>query len=112
MPMRRRAMQPRFPLYIVSKGRWKRRLTSRALEQIGIPYFMVVEEQEADLYRAAVDPAFATVLVLDPAYQRAYDPCTELAPDQSRGSGPARNFVWDHAVAGGFDWHWILDDNI
>ena len=23
-----------------------------------------------------------------------------------------RNFVWEHAIASGSDWHWIMDDNI
>lgn len=29
-----------------------------------------------------------------------------------QGSIPARNWVWDHAVATGAERHWILDDNI
>ena len=29
-----------------------------------------------------------------------------------QGSIPARNWVWEHAVAEGEDRHWILDDNI
>src|ERR1039457_7656643 len=28
---------PRYPVYIISKGRWESRPTSRALEQIGVP---------------------------------------------------------------------------
>jgi hypothetical protein len=36
----------------------------------------------------------------------------ELTPEQSRGSGPARNFAWDHAAAHGHEWHWTVDDNI
>lgn len=105
-------MQPQFPLYIVSKGRWDTRLTSRALEQMGVQYYMVVEAQEADQYRAVVDPDLCTVLVLDPEYQRIYDTCDDLGDSKSKGPGPARNFVWDHAIAGGHDWHWVMDDNI
>jgi hypothetical protein len=36
----------------------------------------------------------------------------DLAPGQSTGSGPVRNFVWDHAQAEGAAYHWLLDDNI
>jgi hypothetical protein len=101
---------PKYPLYIISKGRWESRLTSRALERMGVPYRIVVEEQEREQYAAVIDPS--KILILDPAYQRDYDACMELAPGQSTGSGPARNFVWDHAVSEGHARHWILDDNI
>jgi hypothetical protein len=107
---------PRYPIYIPSKGRWQyeRRLTVCALEALGIPYRIVVEEQEADDYRAAVDPAFGTILVLDPAYQREYDTCDSEGDAEGRpkGSGPARNFIWDHAAAEGAGRHWVVDDNI
>jgi hypothetical protein len=101
---------PKYPLYIISKGRWESRLTSRALERMNVPYRIVVEEQERAQYAAVIDPG--KILILDPAYQRDYDACMELAPDQSPGSGPARNFVWDHAVGEGHVRHWIIDDNI
>lgn len=104
----------RYPIYIPSKGRWQheRRLTGRALESMRIPYCIVVEAQEANDYRDAIDSRFATVLILDPEYQRIYDACMDLASGQSPGSGPARNFAWDHAKANGHDRHWIMDDNI
>jgi len=75
-----------------------------------VPYRIVVEEQERERYAAVIDPA--KVLILDPAYQRRYDAQMELEPGQSKGSGPARNFVWDHSVAEGHVRHWIMDDNI
>lgn len=107
-------MLPSFPLYIVSKGRWQkdRRLTSRALERIGVPHFVVVEAQERDEYVAVVDPTLVTVLTLDPTYQRDYETCDDLGDSKSKGPGPARNFVWDHATASGAAWHWVMDDNI
>lgn len=103
-----------FPIYIPSKGRYQfdRRLTLRALEAIGVPYRIVVEAQEADEYRAAVDPKWGTVIVLDPAYQRDYDTCDDLGESMPKGSGPARNFIWDHAQAEGHARHWTVDDNI
>lgn len=105
---------PHHPLYIVSKGRWERkaRLTSRALEEMGLRYHIVVEAQEEDRYRAVVNPDLCTVLVLDPAYQRQYETCDDLGDSKGKGPGPARNFVWDHAIANGAAWHWVMDDNI
>jgi hypothetical protein len=107
-------MQPRYPLYIVSKGRWAHglRLTNRALERMGCRHFMVVESQEADAYRAVVNADLCTVLILDPSYQRDYDPCDDLGDSKGKGPGPARNFAWSHAVANGHAWHWVMDDNI
>ena len=103
-------MNPQFPLYIVSKGRAETRLTSKHLEKYGCPYFIVVEAQERDEYARVIDPA--KVLVLDPEYQRKYDAFWPLADGESRGSGPARNFAWEHSIANGAPWHWVMDDNI
>lgn len=90
-------MNPRYPVYIISKGRWERRLTVKALELRGIPYRIVVEPQEFNHYAAVIDPA--NILTL---------PFSNLG----QGSIPARNWVWDHAVESGAARHWILDDNM
>jgi hypothetical protein len=84
-------------VYIISKGRWESRLTSKVLERIRVPYHIVVEPQEYEQYAAVIDPA--KILVL---------------PEGNLGQGsiPARNFVWEHAIARGAEWHWIMDDNI
>ncbi len=105
-------LPPRYPVYIPSKGRADSRLTMRAFDAMQVPYHVIVEEQEFDAYADALDGPFATILPLDPAYQRDYDACMELAPGQSTGSGPARNFAWDHARATGAARHWVIDDNI
>ena len=104
---------PRHPVYIVSKGRWdtKRRLTDRVLDRMGVPHFIVVEESEVELYRHHATRS-ATVIVLDPAYQRDYDACDDLGMTKGKGPGPARNFAWDHAISSGARWHWVMDDNI
>ena len=88
---------PRYPVYIISKGRWESRLTSKALEWIKVPYHIVVEPQEYAQYAAVIDPA--KILVL---------PFSNLG----LGGIPARNWVYEHAVATGAERHWILDDNI
>jgi hypothetical protein len=103
-------MNPRFPLYIVSKGRHDTRMTAKALEAMNVPYRIVVEEQERDLYASVIDPR--KVLVLDPQYQRDYDTFDDLGDSKSKGPGPARNFVWEHSMAEGHPWHWVMDDNI
>lgn len=105
-------MNPRFPIYIVSKGRHQRRLTARFLESIRVPYFIVVEEQEFLKYVDVTDKAWGTVLALDPAFQLNYDIFSDLGAKGQTGSGPARNFAWSHAISQGAAWHWCMDDNI
>lgn len=89
--------QPRYPVYIISKGRADTRLTAKHFEKMNIPYHIVVEPQEQAAYAAVIDPM--KVLVL---------PFSNLG----LGSIPARNWVWDHATTTGADRHWIFDDNI
>lgn len=90
-------MNPRYPVYIVSKGRWESRLTSKALEELGVPYRIIVEPQELEQYSAVIDPE--KILTL---------PFSNLG----QGSIPARNWIWEHAVSEGHERYWILDDNI
>jgi hypothetical protein len=82
----------------------------RALDRLGVPYVVVVEAQELKAYEAVIDPK--RLLVLDPAYQRDYDAFDHLGDAKTKGSGPARNFIWDHAQALGHPRHWVIDDNI
>ena len=103
-------MNPKFPLYVVSKGRWATRLTVRSLEKMGVPYRIVVEEQELWNYANVIDRQ--NILVLDPTYQRTYNTFDRLGDAKSKGPGPARNFAWAHSIANGSDWHWVMDDNI
>lgn len=90
-------MNPKYPVYIISKGRWERRLTSKTLEKMSVPYHIVVEPQEYSNYAAVIDPSKIYVL-----------PFSNLG----QGSIPARNWVWEHAISIGAERHWILDDNI
>ncbi len=41
-------MNPRYPVYVISKGRWESRLTVKALEKMGVPHSVVIEPQERD----------------------------------------------------------------
>lgn len=103
-------MNPVAPVYIVSKSRAKTMLTPKALDKIGVPYRVVVEEQQLEDY--ALYLPRERLLVLDPEYQRQYDTCDDLGDTKSKGPGPARNFVWEHSIAEGHAWHWVMDDNI
>ena len=90
-------MNPKYPIYIVSKGRANSRLTSKSLELMNVPYRIVVEPQEYDDYAAVINPN--KILVL---------PFSNL----EQGSIPARNWVWEHSIKEGWERHWVLDDNI
>jgi hypothetical protein len=90
-------MNPKYPIYIISKGRAESRLTSKALESMAVPYRIVIEPQEFEQYSEQIDPAKIIVL-----------PFSNLG----QGSIPARNFVWEHACSEGHARHWIMDDNI
>ena len=102
-------MNPKYPVYIVSKGRANNGLTTKALNKMGVEHYIVVEEQEESEYMAVVD---ADVLVLPVAYLDDYDTCDDLGSTRSKGPGAARNFCIDHSTANGFKRHWVMDDNL
>lgn len=90
-------MNPKYPVYIISKGRHKRCLTARELNLMNVPYKLVVEPQEKDLYGEIW--GYDKLLVT---------PFSNLG----NGSIDVRNFVWQHSIDNGFKKHWILDDNL
>ncbi len=101
---------PQFPLYIPTKGRADSRLTAKVLEEMNVPFRLVIEEQEYKIYSDVVEKS--KLLVLDKKYQDNYDTCDDLGNTKSKGPGAARNFIWDHSISEGFAWHWVMDDNI
>jgi hypothetical protein len=89
-------IMPRYPIYIPSKGRADVCLTACYLRQHQVPFFLVIEAQEQDLYAAQFGADGLLVL-----------------PFSNRGSViPARNWIKAHATAAGAARHWQLDDNI
>lgn len=88
---------PRYPVYVISKGRHDCCLTARFLKRDKTPFHLVVEPQEKELYAREFG-----------------EDCLEVLPFSNLGLGsiPARNWVWEHAKASGAERHWILDDNI
>ena len=89
-------LDPRYPVYVVSKGRWETRLTARALDSMRVEYRIVVEPPEYDKYAAVIEPR--KILTL---------PFADVGC-----SVPARNWIWQHAIDSGAKRHWIIDDNI
>jgi len=90
-------MNPNYPIYIVSKGRFNNCLTVRELESMKVPYKIVIEPQEYESYSKKINKDKIIVL-----------PFSNL----NQGSIPARNFIWEHSLLNKNKRHWILDDNI
>lgn len=101
----------RYPIYVISKGRWDKCYTSRFLTQMEVKHFVVCEPQEYAQYKANVENQYATLLQLDMTYKDRYDTCDNMDPSFPKGSGPARNFCWDDSIKRGYKWHWLMDDN-
>jgi hypothetical protein len=105
---------PQFPIYLPSKGRHNiKGYTSDNLTIMQIPHYIVVEESQYDAYNENYkNNQYVTLLILDKKYQDEYETLDDLGYTKSKGPGAARNFAWDHSIKMGFDWHWVMDDNI
>lgn len=101
----------RYPIYVISKGRAQKCYTSRFLTQMEVKHFVVCEPAEYQEYKKHVENQYATLIQLDMSYKDVYDTCDDMGPEFPKGSGPARNFVWDDSIRRGAKWHWIMDDN-
>lgn len=88
-------MNPRYPIYIPSKGRWQTRKTARALDKMNVPYHIVIEEPEYEQYAAVIDPK--KILVLPFVNQKLIG---------------ARNWIMEHSISQGHARHWQIDDNV
>lgn len=94
--------KPKYPVYIISKGRHKNPITSKWFLKCNIHHYMVVEKFEFEQYKESLkDNDHVTLLIL---------------PEDVSGSGcgiPARNFCWEHSLTSfKSTHHWIFDDNI
>ena len=90
-------MNPDYPVYVISKGRWQNPLTVKALERMRVPYRVVIEPVDYDNYAEAIGEKNLLVLPFS---------------DLGQGSIPARNWIWEHSINEGHKRHWLLDDNI
>lgn len=105
---------PKFPIYIPTKGRYELMITSKVLTCLKINHYLVVEHSEVDLYLASIkkNKLLASVVKMDYSYKEKYDLCDNLGLSHSTGPGPARNCAWNHSMSNGHEWHWVMDDNI
>ena len=97
--LRKTSRLPKYPIYVISKGRWEYNFTSKALDELDIPHFVVVEPCEQDRYSSTI--AKGEILVLPDNFSEA-----------GMGSIPVRNWVWEHSLINNNKRHWIIDDNI
>ena len=88
-------MNPKYPIFVPTKGRYKSLLTITALDKIGVPYKAVVEPQEYDNYAEVVNPDNIITL-----------------PHTNKGLVVTRNWIWDYAEKLGTPYFWTFDDNI
>jgi len=88
-------VNPKYPIYVPTKGRWESRLTIKALERIGVLYKAVIEEQEFDQYAAVIDSKNIIIL-----------------PHRDKGLMVTRNWIWDHALESGTPYFGTIDDNV
>lgn len=89
--------KPKYPIYIVSKGRADLSYTAKAFKKDDIDFTLVVEPQEYENYKEHLPWADIQEL-----------PFKNLG----KGSYPARNWCWEDALDKGYKRHWIFDDNI
>ena len=102
----------KYPIYIVSKNRADKCITSRALYEIGIPHYIIVEEHQYKEYVQNNHQHGASFLILPKRYLDEYDTCDDLRDTKSKGPGAARNFALEHSLALGHKRHWVMDDNL
>jgi hypothetical protein len=103
-------VNPKFPIYIPSKSRWDSKLTMICLDTLKVPYKVIVEEEQFKQYADSIGED--KLLILPKKYQDEYQTFDDFGDKLGKGSGPARNFAWEHSISEGHEWHWIIDDNI
>ena len=87
----------KYPIYIISKGRWENAQTAKFLLKEDIPFTIAVEPQEYQSYCDSVGRNNVAKL-----------PFSNLG----QGSYPARNWCWEDSIQRGFSKHFLFDDNI
>lgn len=91
------AGQHKYPVYIISKGRYYNPITARYFDEHQIDYLIAVEPHEFKKYSEVIDSSKILKLPFS---------------DLGLGSYPARNYCWEHAKKNGHKYHWLFDDNI
>lgn len=91
----------RYPIYVISKGRPDIKATSYLLSEFGLKHYVAVEKHEVDIYKKNFKTLSPKAEILEMPFS-----------NHGKGSGPARNWCWEHSKNDGFKRHWLLDDNI
>lgn len=86
---------PKYPVFVPTKGRSTKRYTIDCFERLGIPYRAVIEKQEYKRYKRHIHPSKLLVV-----------------PHQNEGLTVTRNWIWDFAQSEGHEFFWTFDDNI
>lgn len=103
--------KPKFPIFVVSKGRSHSRLTMKALDEMGLDYRVIIEEVDLNDYSKVFNAE--KLLILPEYYKETYDKFWSDEKCGGRtGPGAARNFAWDISIQEGFSHHWVMDDNL
>ena len=87
---------PRYPIYVPTKGRWATPQTIKALEELDVAHYVVVQPQELEHYKPVVKKG--EILIL---------------PAGLDGLVPTRNWIRKHSMEVlHAKRHWQIDDNI
>lgn len=98
--MMTKAKPTRYPIYIISKGRAEYGPhTAKTLYNMGVDFRVAIEPQDYDSY-------------LQSPYIREEQLYVLPFSNHGLGSGPARNWCWEHAKSEGYKRHWLMDDNL
>ncbi len=92
-------MNPKYPIFIPTKGRFDSRLTVKALEKLKVSFYVVIEPHEYKKYKTILNPK--NILVL---------PWSK--PESSTELVKARCWIKEYSISIGAERHWQLDDNI
>jgi len=92
-------VNPKYPIYIPTKGRFESRKTLKALLEMNVLFRIVIEEHEHKLYSSILKDS--QILVLP--YSK---------PTESSQLVQTRNWIKEHSIKEGHKRHWQLDDNI
>lgn len=85
----------KYPIYILSKGRWKQSYTAYLMMILKLDFFLVIEKEEVSEYKKYVPEKYFLIL-----------------PKSKQGLLWVRNYVWEHSIKLGFKRHWQFDDDI
>lgn len=85
----------KYPIYVPSKARSEIKLTTKALNDVNLHFYVVVEPQDAADY-----------------YKEYPEDKIVVMEKNDQGIGYVRNACKDHSLSIGADYHWQVDDNI